>query len=45
MSADDKPKPALDALKTLGQVCIDRLGLLNQRAGKSDEALKEIGNG
>jgi hypothetical protein len=35
-----RDKIPLDALKTLGQVCIDRLGLLNQRAGKSDEAMK-----
>jgi hypothetical protein len=33
-------KPALEALETLGRVCVDRLALLNQRAGKRDEALK-----
>ena len=35
-----REKPPLEALKVLGQICIDRLGLLNQRTGKSDEAMK-----
>jgi hypothetical protein len=33
-------KPQLEALRVLGRVCIDRLGLLNARAGKNDEAMK-----
>ena len=33
-------KPSLEALETLGRVCIDRLALLSQRAGKAEDALK-----
>ena len=33
-------KPSLEGLETLGKVCVDRLALLNQRAGKRDEAIK-----
>jgi hypothetical protein len=36
----NRDKPPLDALQLLGRVCIDRLGLLNQRANKKEEALK-----
>jgi hypothetical protein len=35
-----REKPALDALQLLGRICVDRLGLLNQRAGNTDEAMK-----
>ena len=33
-------KPSLEALETLGRVCVDRLALLNQRAGRREEAIK-----
>jgi hypothetical protein len=33
-------KPSLEALETLGKVCVDRLALLHQRAGNKEEALK-----
>jgi hypothetical protein len=33
-------KPPLEALETLGRVAVDRLALLNQRAGKTDEAIR-----
>jgi hypothetical protein len=33
-------KPAIEALSVLGRVMIDRLALLNQREGKTDEARK-----
>ncbi|MEA2708460.1 MAG: hypothetical protein QOF78_1061 [Phycisphaerales bacterium] len=33
-------KPSLEALETLGKVCVDRLALLNQRAGNKEEAMK-----
>ncbi len=33
-------KPSLEALETLGKVCVDRLALLNQRAGNNQEAIK-----
>src|SRR2546421_4902926 len=36
-AANKKP---LDALQMLGRVCVDRLGLLNQRSGNKDEALR-----
>src|SRR5687767_15164181 len=36
----NRNKPPLEALETLGRVCIDRLALLNQRAGRVDEAAK-----
>jgi hypothetical protein len=33
-------KPSLEALETLGKVCVDRLALLNQRAGNREAAIK-----
>jgi hypothetical protein len=33
-------KPSLEALETLGKVCVDRLALLHQRAGNQEEAIK-----
>ena len=33
-------KPSLEALETLGRVTVDRLALLNHRAGNADEARK-----
>ena len=35
-----RSRPALEALDTLGKVCVDRLGLLNQRAENHDLAMK-----
>lgn len=36
----DHQKPAIDALRLLGRVTLDRLGLLSQRAGRADDAAK-----
>ncbi len=36
----DHDKPPLEALRMLGKVCVDRLGLLKQRAGDNDGASK-----
>ena len=33
-------KPPIEALENLGRVCVDRLALLNQRAGRKEEAAK-----
>ena len=33
-------KPSLEALETLGKVCVDRLALLHQRAGNKEQAIK-----
>lgn len=35
-----RTKKPLEALEVLSRVCVDRLGLLNQKAGKPDEAMK-----
>ena len=35
-----RTRPPLEALEALGRVCVDRLGLLNQRAGNHDAAMK-----
>jgi hypothetical protein len=36
----DHEHPPIEALRTLGKVCVDRLGLLNQKAGHADEAIR-----
>jgi hypothetical protein len=38
----DHVKPALEALDVLGRICVDRLGLLEQRAGLVEDAAKHV---